>query len=614
MIMIEIKKLDQSVINQIAAGEVVERPASALKEILENSIDAGSTHIEVFIEEGGLQKIEVRDNGKGISKENLPLAFERYATSKLSAAEELEAIATYGFRGEALAAIAAVSRVTIISKRDNEVWQQVSDFGKLSEAIPAARGVGTTVIIEKLFSNVPARQKFMKSPDTEYKYLLKIFNSFALLNGNIHFTLHNNGKEIYNFPPSNASILPKERVQKIFALQTNDLIAVEHEEYGHRITGYLLHPKSMSGTSKFSQLYINLRSIEDKGVFKAVTQGLSGFVPDFYKPSYILAVNMPQDQIDVNVHPRKTEIKMVNPFRVYAAVTHAVSNALQTQVAEPDRNVVQSNSHQTVFTQPTTALPVWERKEASAYARLRGSQPQFFYDTNSNESDFSAGNDSTPTEDTASKIPEYILSQATLSLSDADIQPILGRYIVVGFLDEVWIVDQHAAAERIRYERFKAIYQGENTLEQQNLLVALSISLTEEELLVCQKHRDIFNRLGFNVDVQDNELIVSAIPIYLQKADIAQLLKDTVRELVEHDDIFLSPVIGDFTTEKSISHIIATMACHNSVRMNERISVLEAKSIMKDLLSCHIPYACPHGRRVVWRLSKEEVDRQFMRT
>lgn len=612
--MIEIKKLDQKVINQIAAGEVVERPASALKEILENAIDSGATHIEVFIEEGGLSKIEVRDNGKGISKENLPAAFERYATSKLTSTEELESIATYGFRGEALAAIAAVSKVTITSKRDDEIWQLTSAFGTLSQITPAARGTGTTVTVEDLFSNVPARQKFMKSPDTEYKYLLKIFTSFSLLNGGIHFALHNNGKEIYNFPPSAETLLPKDRIQKIYSLQSTDLLHVAHEEYGHKITGYILHPKAMSGTSKFSQLYVNARSIEDKGVFKSVSQGLSGFVPDFYKPSYILSIQLPQDQIDVNVHPRKTEIKMINPFRVYAAVTHAISGALQAQVAASDRQVAQPISHSAAPKYTQNSLPMWEKKEASAYSRLRGSQPQFFYD-NSTVQNESSDSTYSPEEVTSSeKIPEYVLSQATLSLSDADIQPILGRYIIVGFLDEVWIVDQHAAAERIRYERFKAVYLGEGTLEQQNLLVPLAVPLTQEELVVCKKHLDIFQRLGFNISIVDSQLVVSGVPTYLQKANIEGLLGDTVRELVEHDDLFLSPVIGDFTSEKSISHIIATMACHNSVRMNERISTLEARSIMKDLLSCHIPYACPHGRRVVWRLSKEEVDRQFMRT
>jgi DNA mismatch repair protein MutL len=266
----------------------------------------------------------------------------------------------------------------------------------------------------------------------------------------------------------------------------------------------------------------------------------------------------------------------------------------------------------------------WEHKQDNAYARLRGSQPQFFFEGNNNEETqvtplFEQGENlnthrSFENESTSSgKIPEYLVEQAKLSLSDADTVPILGRYIVVGFMDEVWVVDQHAAAERVRYEQFKRAYLDGEKLSQQHLLVPMAIPISEEEKTVLAKHLSVLIRLGFDAKIDGTQLVVSSIPTYLQKANIESLLQDTITEFVEHDDLFLSPVIEDFSSEKNLSLIIATMACHNSVRMNERLSGQEAKSIIKSLLECKVPYACPHGRRIVWRLSKEEVDRQFMR-
>lgn len=613
----EIKRLSQQVINQIAAGEVVERPASAVKELIENSLDADATQIDLSIVDGGLTKIEVKDNGKGIAKEDLPVAFERYATSKLQNTEDLESIATYGFRGEALAAISSISKTTVTTRREEEGSSITSNEGIVSAITPSSRSQGTTVTIEHLFSSVPARQKFVKSAETEYKYILKVFTAFALLNGKTHFKLINNGKEVYNLPATGVDLIPRERIARIYAIDSTNLVKVEHEEYGIKITGYLVHPKQLGSTSKFSQIFINNRPIEDKGVFRAVQQGITDFVPDFYKPAFVLAITLGSDQVDVNVHPRKTEVKLLNPFRVYAALTHAVKLALQQEIAEPDRQVAySSNNGSTSYQTPKSNL--WERKQESAYSRLRGNQPQFFFDNQHYESEVQAAYEpqeqphSEPTS--FAKLPEYIVSQARLSLSDADISPILGRYIIVGFMDEVWVVDQHAAAERVRYEQFKRAYLTGTALPQQQLLTPLTVTITEEENSVLTKHISVLTRLGFDATIIDSSLVVSSIPTYLQNGNVDQLLRDTIAEFVEHDDIFLAPVIEDFTSEKNLGLIIATMACHNSVRMNERLSTIEAKSIVKNLLECDVPYACPHGRRVVWRLSKEEVDRQFMRT
>lgn len=611
----EIKRLDQQVINQIAAGEVVERPASVVKELIENSIDAGSTYIEVSIIDGGLSKIEVKDDGKGIASEDLDLVFERYATSKLSTAADLTNIHTYGFRGEALAAISSVSRTTVTTKRDESALQITSNNGVVSPSIPASRGQGTTITIENLFSNVPARQKFMKSAETEYRYILAVFTRFALLNGKIHFVLNNNGKQVYNFPATTTAQFPVERVAKVHAVQENDLLKVTHEEYGISVSGYVLHPRALGATSKFFSLFVNIRPIDDKAIFKAVSQGITGFVPDFFKPSAIISVSLPSDQVDVNVHPRKTEVKLLNPFRVYAAVTHAVSNTLQTHVATPDRKQMEPVSKASL--PDNTSFSNWDRKQEIAYDRLRGTRSQFTfgegYDYNSIRQVDDVDSQESIETARADHIPSYLLEQAKLESKNAEIVPILGRYIIVGFMDEVWVIDQHAAAERVRYEQFKRAFTEGKPVEMQQLLVPLSLPLTESEASVVSAHLDVLTRLGFQVKLERLAVQVTGIPVSLQKADIESLLRDTINEMIEHVDLLDSPIIEDFTSEKNLSLVIATMACHNSVRMNERITAIEARSIVTDLLLSKIPYACPHGRRVIWRMTKEEVDRQFMR-
>jgi len=615
----EIKKLDTNVVNQIAAGEVVERPASIVKELVENSIDAGATQIDVSIEGGGMTKIEVKDNGKGISEEDLPAAFERYATSKLSTVDDLSELMSYGFRGEALAAISAVSKATILTKHDDLASLITSDNGKLSKITPGSRSQGTTITIENLFGLIPARQKFLKGADTEYKYIVKIFTQFALLNGSIHFTLANEGKSIYNFPVSESKQLPVERVAKVYSVSSSDLLPISHEEYGIKVFGFILHPKLLGNTSKFFSSFINQRPIEDKGIFRSVQQGIADFVPDFFKPSAVISVEIAPDQVDVNVHPRKTEVKLLNPFRVYAAITHAIKNSLQQQISEPVRQIGRDS-----FSRQTTANS-WDSKEENAYSRLRGGQQAFFYDgtetaiAEQNKLRQDGGyvyqqQESSENEPVLeARIPEYLVEQARTMISEAEVSTLLGRYLVVGFVDEVWIVDQHAAAERIRYEQFKQAYLEGKILSKQQVLVPIELNITEEEQLVLSKNSTVLTRLGFDVTISGSNLQVTAIPTFLQYENIEKLLRDTINEFVEHDDIFLSPIIDDFSSQKNLSLVIATMACHNSVRMKEKLSHTEAKSIIADLLRCKVPYACPHGRRIVWRLSKEEIDRQFMR-
>ncbi len=615
-----IKKLSPEVVNQIAAGEVVERPASVLKELMENAIDAGATVVDVFLEQGGITKIEVRDNGKGIAKEDLANAFERYATSKLHKIEDLQELLTYGFRGEALAAIASVSKVTLTSKQKESDPNQIhATAGQLSEIQPTSRSNGTTITIQELFYNVPARQKFLKSEDTEYKYLLEVFQAFALLNGKIHFSLTHNDKLIYTLPATQTEKFPIERVSQIFKVTKELLLPVSHEEYGISIQGVALHPKALGMQARFTKLFVNNRPIDDKGLMKAIQQGVAGYIPDTYKASGIFGITVASDQVDVNVHPRKLEVKFINPFRIFSALTHAIKATYAGLVDVEMRN----RAEQAVSFTPQNAPYVspaatprfeqstdkWQRKENNAYDRLRNTQQPLFFSDTSQAFIPPERNDAK-----SSEIPDFVKEQARDSLSEATITPILGRYITVAFMDEVWVVDQHAAAERIRYEKFKNSYLEGTLLEQQPLLAPISIHLSEQEATIAKKHESLFMRLGYSISFVENSLLIHAIPTFMQNADIENMLRDSIAELVEHDDLFLEPIIGDFQTNKDLSLIIATMACHNSVRMNQRISPQEARSIMTDLLKCQIPFACPHGRRVVWRLQKEEIDKQFMRT
>lgn len=626
-----IKRLPEKVVNQIAAGEVVERPASVLKEIMENALDAGATKIDVIIEDGGIKRIEVRDNGKGIAKDDLAAALERYSTSKLEDISDLEQIGTYGFRGEALASISSVAKVTVTSKpKDADVaYNIISTYGDLSSVIPSSRDVGTTIEVENIFQTVPARLKFLKAKDTEYKYVLETFQNIALINAHIAFTLTHNNKRVYDLPGSQQKV-SVERILDILKVEKGDIISINHNEYGITIEGFMLHPKKLGETARFMRLFVNTRPVDDKGIARSLIKGISGYVPDTFKPSAILNISVDSSQVDVNVHPRKTEVKFLNPFRIYSAVSTSVQQTLKNAVSDelgiPQGVLPKSSNFSRNFGTN------WDRRSDNAVDRLRGSSANSFPGMTGMSTTRSYENPSSYQNNFSDNAPSYEYSQTTFEAAEQEensaerelrrtleqqtlvkAYAILGRYIIAEWEQEMWVIDQHAAAERIRYEQLKkAILQGKSIITQK-LLLPIEIPLSEGEKIAINKNIKLLEQLGFEIEVDENKLTLHTIPHFLLRSDIERLFRDVMGEIFEFDSLDMTPEISDFSSSRGISLVIATIACHNSIRMNERLEDLQAKSIVEDLLKCDIPYACPHGRRITWILKSEEIDRMFMR-
>lgn len=618
-----IKRLPDEVSSQIAAGEVVERPASIIKELVENSLDAKATRVDITIKNGGLDLIEIRDNGTGIAAEDLPLSVERFATSKLSNINDLMQLHTYGFRGEALASISAVSNLVISSKVANaEIGSQLEvTYGKVGKVEPVSRSQGTTISITNLFEQIPARLKFIKSPETEFKYILESVQSFALVHPEIAITLTNNGKSVYNLPLISevSSIITKERVVAVQKASEEELVTVNHSEYGISIQGFVVHPKYLSNTSRYLKLFVNERFVLDKALSYAVQRGLEGYIPHGYKAAGVLQVTVAADQVDVNVHPRKTEVKFINPFRVYSAVSHAVKSGVAAVVASnmhipqgvfkaPEFGSKESNYSSYSDTQYSQSSG-----DSNAYNRLRGgSSPQREY-----ASDFSQQSMPQFVSDTIDSYNAELSTESHPKKDTSDlltVYPVLKRYLVAEWTEELWIIDQHAAAERIRFEAFKKAYLDGKQLTKQALLIPIDMHISETENITIKNHIDDLQKLGIECEVTDTKLQISAIPAFLQNGDIERIVRDAISQFSELNDMSMGVSISDFSSTHDISLVIATMACHNSIRMNQRLSPEEAKSLVVDLLACDIPYACPHGRRICWILGTEQIDKEFMRT
>lgn len=595
-----IRKLSPEVINAIAAGEVVERPASIIKELVENAIDAKSTEIRIEINNGGLDLIEVSDNGVGISKDDLQTVFERFTTSKLTDIADLEAIATFGFRGEALSAIGAVSNTTITSctKEGEPAITITSNYSAVSDTIPGSRGVGTIVSVARLFSQLPARLKFVKTSGTEKKYILSLLNNYLLANLYISFNVIIDGKTIYSFVKGETLTY---RASKLFSVEEKDLLPINHTEYDINVSGVMLKPDKLSSVSRFSNILVNKRPIIDKAIANAANSAVIGYVPINYKNSFYIELIIPGNTVDVNAHPRKTEVRFVNPYRIYSAVRNSITHALAGFSKE---NVsISGSSSYNINNQYYTS------RENNAYNRLRdapGSE-QSLYNS-------SYGNDDTLQEFAVniSDIPDSEdYSDIATQLSSMKVVPLLKRYILLEKEDEIWIFDQHAAAERTRFEKLQAIIDGKS-VDKQSLLLPIKLHLPQDSLSNIDSVINFIHSLGFETKLEGGQITITSVPILLKNADYEQLLVDSLTELT--DDIDTGVItLGGYALDNKMNKIIATIACHSSVRMHEALTEKDARSIINDLLQCKIPYACPHGRRLLWKLTPEEINRNFMR-
>lgn len=590
----KLNKLSKEVVNQIAAGEVVERPSSVVKELLDNSIDAESTKIEIKIKDGGIDLIEVSDNGVGIPKENIGTVFDPHTTSKIKSIEDLNSLLSMGFRGEALSTITSVSKVSLTSRYSGEeIGNQIlfGESGK-SEIKKAPKEQGTTVKVENIFYNIPARKKYLKTAQTEYRKIYELLTNYFLIYPNIHFVLEKDGKVVQNLQAvsdSNPGEITQERIKEVVG--EKEFLKIFSDGSGIKIDGYIAHPSTHKARQSKSFIFINNRAIFDRGIVRAIYEGYSRYLPYGQKIDFIINISIKPELVDVNVHPRKEEVRFENPFRIYSAVEQAVRHTLEKELS---------------FKSTSSSSPNFSsirEKFSNSTASSKEYQPSNIYSKNRSAS----------VQDTLLFSKELLRDipssqQDQLSLEDKEISnifQIFNKYIVIEFLDDnLWIVDQHAAAERINFEK---LLRGKDSIDVQNYLVPVEIPLKKEEILFLEEFKKFFEELGIDFELENNKLLLKTSPVEFAQSDFKKIFEEIFSL---EDDV--SSLKKNF--KKLKDDVLATISCHSSIRSGQKLE----KEVMLDLFDrlsrCENPYSCPHGRPAVWKLTVSQIDNNFERT
>ncbi|MCW8195323.1 DNA mismatch repair endonuclease MutL [Proteobacteria bacterium 005FR1] len=611
-----IQLLSPRLSNQIAAGEVVERPASVIKELLENSIDAGASAIEVDVERGGTKLLRVRDNGCGIDREDLSLALSRHATSKITELDDLEAVATLGFRGEALASISSVSRLVLASNTsdEGEGWQ-VSAAGKemAAELAPTAHRRGTTVEVKDLFFNTPARRKFLRTEKTEFTRIEDVVKKLALAHFGITFQLKHNGKVIHHFRAASSQMERERRVAQVCGPAFMEkAIVIEMEHTGLRLWGWVAEPTFSRSQADLQYFYVNGRSIRDKVITHAVRQAFSDVLYHGRHPAFVLNLALDPATVDVNVHPTKHEVRfrdsrLVHDFlfrslhRALADVRPAEASApimAQTETASAEYAAPVASSprqqHSINFFNRPSAAVYQVREDMQVYAQLHAGETDAWGGTKSPPA-FSAAESNLAPQPESAELPPLGYAIAQLK----------GIYILAENAQGLIVVDMHAAHERITYERMKSAMACEG-IRAQPLLVPQSIAVSQKEADCAETYLDAFQSLGFELQRAGPEsLLVRQIPALLDRSNVEQLVRDVLADFVEHG--------SSERISRHMNEILGTMACHGSVRANRRLTVPEMNALLRDMEATERSGQCNHGRPTWTVLTLAELDKLFMR-
>lgn len=624
-----IKQLPDHLINQIAAGEVIERPASIVKELLENCLDAEATQLHIDLQDGGLERIRIRDNGHGISQNDLPLALSRHATSKLESVEQLSNLTSMGFRGEALPSIASVSRLEIQSKvaEAERAWliRYRHDGGVESE--PAAHPNGTTVDVQSLFYNVPARRKFMRTPRTEYSRCEAVIKTLAMAHPDVAFYVTHNGKATFRCERANSVAAQNERIAKILGTQFGDAARVVEIDQGPlSLTGWVADPSFSRSTADMQYFFVNQRPIKDRVVSHAVKQAYSDLMYHQRHPAFVLFLSMPPDAVDVNVHPGKQEVRFRDSSSIHGFIRKSLKDYLAV-VAGGSEQVVQSGSSETHANAPfdhpmrstgantamhfpgTAQLPLNTADALSAMQRLVEDRP-----TGGGSAGGRVAQPHSPYEpravasmsDTAvAERPSELDTQSTIPPLGFALGHCHGVYILAQNQSGLIIVDAHAAHERITYERLKKAWH-EKSITTQQLLVPVDVLVSETEADLAETHSEQLASTGLHVSrLSPTALQVREVPSLLAKADSANLLRDVLSELSSHGSSDL--------VDSAMHDVLSSMACHGSVRANRMLSVSEMNALLRQIETTPNSGQCNHGRPTWTELSMGALDKLFMR-
>ncbi|MDD3883564.1 MAG: DNA mismatch repair endonuclease MutL [Gallionella sp.] len=577
--------LPDLLINQIAAGEVIERPASALKELLENSLDAGAGEIHVQLETGGIKLLRVRDNGSGIDKQDLPRALQRHATSKITSLEDLQRVASMGFRGEALASMAAVAQMSLSSRTAAEAhgWQIDAADGRIGDITPAAHPQGTRVELRELYFNTPARRKFLKTEATEFAWCDETFKRIALSRPDVAFSLQHNGKTVWQLPEQTLA----ERIAAILGDEFGAAaVPVERQAANLSLRGLAALPAYSRSTRDAQYFFVNGRFIRDKVAAHALRQAYQDILHHQRQPAYVLFLELPPEQVDVNVHPAKSEVRFRESQGIHQFLFHTVQQALSaplhgnpgeqapgitaTPATPPRQNFIPLG----IAEQPST-YTLWTTQTGSeSAAQLHATEPA-------------------PPD--RGIIPPLGFALAQLS----------GIYILAQNARGLIVVDMHAAHERIVYEKLKAALDGSG-IPTQPLLVPVSFYAEPVDVATAEAERGALLRLGFDLaPLSPTQLVLRTLPALLKQAEGEAMALEVLRELREYG-------ASRALTERR-NELLATLACHSAVRANHLLGVTEMNALLREMERTERADQCNHGRPTWFQLTLADLDKMFMR-
>jgi len=620
-----IKRLPTQLANQIAAGEVVERPAAVIKELIENSLDAGARNITVEVENGGLSLMRLRDDGWGIYKEDIVLALSRHATSKIGSFEDLEKVLSLGFRGEALPSISSVSRLELRSRPQgaDSGWRVTGDGGdRVSEPEPVAHPVGTTVEVRDLFFNTPARRKFLRSEKTEFSHLENVVKRIALSRFDVGFTLQHNQRPIYKMRSATGEADKQKRVAEICGAPfVEHAVQVDFAAAGMRLWGWISLPTFSRSQADLQYFYVNGRMVRDKVVTHSIRQAYQDVLYHGRYPAHVLYLEMDPAMVDVNVHPTKHEVRFRESRLVHDFIFRVIHQALADVRPGSSGDQVLSSDRE-----PGTAgTGVWAFTDADDVAtRTRTTPPQVGSGpVHTQRSGTQPGyrHQQTIPFSVQDQLNGYAALHRSVSQAVADfpvekagqdmpplgfaIAQLHGVYILAENAEGLILVDMHAAHERITYERLKQGHAGEG-IRSQPLLVPISIAVSKSEVTLVEQCQPLFSEIGFVVEpLTDETIVVRQIPTLLKDADIETLVRDVLADVAEHGT---SNRIGE-----QINELFATVACHGSVRANRRLSIAEMNALLRDMEHTERSGQCNHGRPTWVQLRMEQLDKLFMR-
>jgi DNA mismatch repair protein MutL len=588
-----IRVLPDVLISQIAAGEVVERPAAALKEILENSLDAGATEIQIDLEQGGIKRMRVADNGSGIARDELELALTRHATSKIASLADLEQVASLGFRGEALASIAAIARVQLTSRSADaeHAWAIQAEGGRLTVPAPAARATGTTIDIQDLFFNTPARRKFLKTEATEYAHCAETVRRLALANPQVAFTLSHNGRVQlrYNAEPAHS------RVRQVLgeAFEANT-IAVEAAAGVLRVSGWVIRPGAATASRDGQHVFVNGRYVRDKLIVHALKEAYRDVLHHQLNPAYCLFIELPPDGVDVNVHPAKTEIRFRDSRGVHQFLFHAVERLLSAPV-EAGATVAPAGQEQAAFrpayAAPQQAVMPLQVAEAMAfYAPLQGSG---FRDQDSGEGVAPAAQPFSASGQGDAPPLGYALGQ------------LHGVYVLAQNAQGLVLVDMHAAHERVVYEKLKTALDA-RAVPAQTLLIPVALTVDARDVAEIGPHLEALAGIGFELSITSpTSVAVRSVPWLLRNADPVELTRAVLAEVAEFG-------VARLLAERR-NELLATLACHGAVRANRMLTLPEMNALLREMEATERAGQCNHGRPTWFQIGLKELDGMFMR-